>query len=148
MLGSVFLLACVLGSTRALTCIGCTSDNGNNIGCEENSGNQSMIECPDEKTHCYVMVQNLKTSGNAIVWNRSCCTPKDDAADCPTNKPSHQDNEFYEIWRKTCSTDNCNTMDPRESSEEGGGTVIVRGKSSASALLGSLMMVFGALVVM
>merc|ERR1712168_426266 len=126
-------------NTYSLRCLGCTSDNGNNMACEEpenaNPDDLNFIECPEEKDYCYVMVQNLKTSGNILVWNRSCCQKKDDANDCPANQPNHQENEFFEIWRKYCKEDDCNTNDPRETSDEGGGIVIVDGRAGANSII-------------
>ncbi|XP_023348618.1 uncharacterized protein LOC111717346 [Eurytemora carolleeae] len=113
--------------------------------CEETPDEEKDIDCPEEKTHCYVMKQKLKTSGDIITWNRSCCTPKDDAPDCPLNKPPHIDNEYYEVWRATCKNDRCNIMDPSLSEEDGGGSISVSGKNkgarTVSGLVG-LVMIF------
>merc|ERR1711872_57029 len=87
-----------------LRCIGCTSDNGNNVKCEEEvAKNLTTYECRDEQHHCYVMVQKLKTSGDILVWNRNCCKARPGVSDCPTDKPSHEKTEYYEVWRKTAT---------------------------------------------
>merc|ERR1712168_373864 len=135
----ILLIFLIVKNAYSLKCLGCTSDNGNNMACEDpenaDPADLKFIRCPEDKDLCYVMVQNLKTSGNILNWNRSCCKKKNDASDCPANHPNHQENEFYEIWRKYCKDDECNTFDPRVSSDGGGGTVIVDGRAASNPII-------------
>ena len=41
-----------------------------------------------------------------------CCKEEEDDESCPMFGPDHEDNGFYEIFRKRCFSDNCNVMDP------------------------------------
>merc|ERR1711962_291750 len=141
------LIILVAKSVNSLRCKACTSDNGNNVACEINAENVTSTECEGDKDRCYVMVQKIKTAGDLLTWNRSCCKLKANAPDCPSNKPLHQENEYFEIWRKFCSDDDCNIMDPSKTSENGGGKVYVRGGSSANSIIGSMVMIVSAVFV-
>ena len=63
-----------------------------------------------------------------------CCSPKPGVHTCPTDEPDHVNNEYYEMYRVKCDSDNCNIMDPRtysggDSNNDGG--IVVHGNGAA-----------------
>ena len=72
------------------------------------------------------MISNIYVSGG-------CCTPKAGTHNCPTDASNHEKNEYWEMWRVKCETDDCNIMDPRsysggDSNNDGG--VVVHGNGA------------------
>merc|ERR1711992_40416 len=131
---SVTLLA-RLADCKVKSCKMCTSDNGANIPCEESPENQSSGACDPQygDDYCYVLyTRNFKPTPGEF-WNRGCCTPKAGTHNCPTDEGNHEKNEYWEMWRVKCETDDCDIMDPRsysggDSNNDGG--VVVHGNGA------------------
>merc|ERR1712123_555782 len=112
----LLLQCCIPLESRVTSCISCSSESGSNEVCEQHPEQLLPVPCQEDAEcggvdACCVLFINMYLYGKTITA-RGCCKEEEDDESCPMFGPEHEDNGFYEIFRKRCFSDNCNVMDP------------------------------------
>merc|ERR1712083_377096 len=104
-----------------------------------------------QKLASVVIIIYYKMPGSVPeVWNRGCCTPKEGSFTCPLDGDTHENNDSFERYRLICTTDNCNTGDPRTNNGGGGnweGGLVVPGRNAANLQNASISLLLALVVV-
>jgi len=102
------LQALRVGNADVTSCLQCVSSKEEPVpACEQGQVDQAK-QCEEgRRDGCQVQVES-DSSNNPLVWHRDCCGPT--TGGCSTAHESGKD-------RISCTSTNCNTMDPRSSAQ-------------------------------
>merc|ERR1712059_211433 len=106
---SLLFLLLQEGQTN-VKCFICESlPDNKNADCEKGTGSLTSNTCPKETDGCFASV-NVEDLSNSTEWRRGCC------GDDPPCENKHEHVVDTRMDLISCTTDNCNTMDPRNNS--------------------------------